>query len=370
MAVRKIRKTWWVDFRFSRGRYRKRSPENSKKGAEAYEVTLRQKLARGESLDDLDKESKEQNFEEFARKWLATYVKNNNKISEATCKKYTLQTHLIPFFGQTPVGKITALQIEEFKAKKINEGLVNKTVNNHLTVLGTCLRTAQEWLELKKIPRIKKLKTPPQKFDFLLPEESELLLANSQGMYREIIFTALKTGLRRGELKGLRWSDVDWINHKLTISHSWCEFKNGLDSPKSNKTRHIPLTDELYEMLNRRKQKSGFIFPNFNNRKLSQEINNACKKSGIREITCHTLRHTFASHLTMAGAPLKAIQELLGHANIQTTMIYAHLAPSSLRETINLLEPKRLSIDFGQQAVNNVDNFLPVAVNKKISNRQ
>ncbi|MGE5184808.1 MAG: tyrosine-type recombinase/integrase [Acidobacteriota bacterium] len=63
-----------------------------------------------------------------------------------------------------------------------------------------------------------------------------------------------------------------------------------------------------------------------------------CRKAGLREIGWHTLRHTFASHLAMRGAPLKAIQELLGHATIQMTMRYAHLAPEVARDAVRLLD--------------------------------
>ncbi len=367
MTVRKIKNSWWVDFWFKHERNREKSPENSKAGAEAYEAVLRHKLARGESLVGPDKKEKEreQLFENFASEWLETYVKTNNKCSEANQKKYTLRTHLIPFFGKTPISKTTTLQIEQYKTKKIDEGLANKTINNHLIVLGTCLRTAQEWLGLEKIPKIKKLKLPPLKIEFLLQEECELLLAHSNGVWREIILMALKTGLRIGELRALSWPDIDWNNNTLNVRHSWCNCEKAPVAPKSNRARQIPLTFELRQMLEQRKQTKGFVFTGergqmFSDQRLNQEISKACKKAGLREITCHTLRHTFASHLAMAGAPLKAIQELMGHANIQITMRYAHLAQSSLRETIGLLEPKRwTSVNFGQQVVN-ADNVFSV----------
>jgi hypothetical protein len=86
MAIRKIRNWWWIDIRHNHTRYRKRSPANSKAGAEAYEATIRQKLARGESLElappDKKQEERKQMFKEFAWKWLETYAKTNNKFSE------------------------------------------------------------------------------------------------------------------------------------------------------------------------------------------------------------------------------------------------------------------------------------------------
>ena len=76
----------------------------------------------------------------------------------------------------------------------------------------------------------------------------------------------------------------------------------------------------------------------------------ACRQSKLKEIGWHTLRHTFASHLAQKNISLKAIQELLGHSNIMTTMRYAHLSPSELQSAIDCLEPK--NNNFGQLAVN------------------
>ncbi len=360
MAIRKINKSWWIDFSHNHIRYRKPSPDNSKAGAEAYEAVLRQKLARGETLNLQDKKRDEceQEFKEFAWKWFETYVKTNNKASSISHSMYTLRAHLIPFFGKLPLNKIETLHIEQYKAMKTKKGLASKTVNNHLTVLSSCLHTAQDWVNLEKLPKIKNLKVPPYDTDFLSPEESEKLLEHAQGMWREIILMALKTGQRRGELQGLNWPDINWNNRTLTVQHSWCNRKKGLVTPKSNKKRHIPLTNELHEVLLQKKLSIGFVFPGengqrFDDKRLNQEIRNACTKAGIRQISCHTLRHTFASHLVMKGAPLKAIQDLLGHADIQTTMRYAHLTPSSLNAAIDLLEPSnRPTENVGHYMVN------------------
>lgn len=200
---------------------------------------------------------------------------------------------------------------------------------------------------------MKPLKEDKPGTDFLSQGDSEKLVANSTGMWQDVIFTVLKTGLRRGELKALKWSNINWDNRILTVSHSWCVYKNGLTTPKGRRERHIPLTDELYKRLLQRRKEAGFVFrsektQSFSNKMLAREIDKACKKAGIKRVTCHDLRHTFASHLAMAGATLKAIQELLGHVKIETTLRYTHLMPSFLRETVDLLEPvKGISQYFG-----------------------
>ena len=104
MAVRKIKNSWWVDFRADYIRYRKRSPENSKAGAEAYEANLRQKLARGERIDKVVQEPEQGRlFRDFAWQWFKEYVETNNKPSEQRNKRHILHASLVPIFGQMPV---------------------------------------------------------------------------------------------------------------------------------------------------------------------------------------------------------------------------------------------------------------------------
>lgn len=347
-------KSWRVDLWFNGQRHRIKGPENSKVGAEAYEAVLRQKLARGESIESAT-EQEDPTFEEFAQKWLDGYAVPNNRPSEQRSKKYVLDGALTPFFGKIPVGRITSYHIEQFKAHMIKErGITNKTIKNYLTVLNTCLKSAYEWLELKGAPpKIKWPKCAPSRMDSLSPDECELLLSQAEGVVHEMILTALRTGMRQGELKGLQWSSINWESQRITVRHSRDDRTKTLVPPKSNRERHIPLDVDVYEALYRRKRKNGYVFLDsdgepFDYHRVGRRLNKVCEKAGMRKIGWHTLRHTFASHLAMRGVPLPTVQELLGHSNITTTMRYAHVAPSSLRTAIDMLNPKRmLEADFG-----------------------
>jgi len=356
MSVRKIRNTWWVDLHFGGARYRKKSPDNSKSGALLFESTLRHKLLIGEPIEKLKEEKKEHPlFEEFAWHWFETYAKSNNKKSEISNKEIALRVHLVPFFGKTRIDKITNIQIEEFKAKKVKTKIVNKTINNLLTILSKCLHTAKDWLEFDRIPQIQKLKVPPQRFDFLTIEESNLLLKHAEGIWRDVFLVLLKTGMRKGELLALTWENINWDRAQIVVSQSMWERE--ITSTKSDRIRYIDMTREVFSCLQERKKPRGFVFTNeqdnhFSMRRINDALEQTCKKAHLRKITVHTLRHTFASHLAMAGAPLQAIQGLLGHSDIQTTMRYAHLSKSIYKDTINLLEPKSVNINFRQHTVN------------------
>lgn len=348
MTVRYFKKSWWVDIGFNHTRYRKRSPENSRAGAVAYEATLRQKLARGEPIDKInDSAQQNQTFEQFALKWFEEYVVPNNKHSEQRAKRYILRSSLIPFFGKLPIEEITTHHVEQYKAHALKEEVSRKTVNNRLAVFSKCMSTAYEWLKLAGTPpKVAWLKCPPPPTNFLSADECTLLLSHAEGVMREMILTALRTGMRHGELAGLQWSSIDWQNRNITVRHSRCARTGRLESPKSNRERHIPMDTDLYETLFKRRQDTGYVFLDdkkpFAAHRLLRELREVRYEAGLRPFTWHTLRHTFASHLAMRGAALHTVQKLLGHSTVATTMRYAHVAPSMLRSAIDLLNPKTL----------------------------
>ncbi|MDX9913672.1 MAG: site-specific integrase [Candidatus Moranbacteria bacterium] len=161
--------------------------------------------------------------------------------------------------------------------------------------------------------------------------------------YKEMVLFALKTGLRFGELIALEWGDIDFKNSLATIQKSIA--RGHLGSPKSNKIRHVPLLGDVSEALSHRSQKNGFVFCREDGKPLGPVLclnwlHRACKRAGFRNIGWHTLRHTFASHLAQNGISIVIIKELLGHADIKTTMRYSHLTSLAIKEAVKTLENK------------------------------
>lgn len=352
-----MKKSWWVDFNFNHRRYRKRSPANTRAGALAYEATLRTRLAKGEPIDEMQVVS-EQTFAEFSGKWLDEYAAANNKPAERKAKAYILSSSLVPFFGKMLLGRITSYEIERYKAWEKQRGLSNKTINNKLAVLRKCLGTASDWDCLAtEPPRIKSLKAVPPQMDYLSRHECETLLGAARGMIFEIILTALRTGMRQGELRGLQWESIDWQNHQIVVRHSLCDYVKELTSTKSNRERIVPLADDIYRLLYARRNPTGYVFTKvdeqpFRGNHLLNCLNRVTKTAGLRKIGWHTLRHTFASHLAMNGVSMRVVQELLGHASLSMTMRYSHVASENLREAVNGLVRGYQISKFGQPAVN------------------
>lgn len=374
MAVLRRRGKWIVDVYTADGRRLRRvSPVQTKRGALAFEKEL---LANGgsstsrpcSSSDDsteapspttspapAEPTSSAPGFSDFAVEWLGTYAVNNNKPSEVVNKESALRVHLIPFFENRPIDTITARDIEAYKAAKLaGEGcprgpIKAKTVNNHLVILGKLLRTAEEWGVLETVPKIRRLKAEEAPFDWLRPEESKKYLAAAEAHYPQwsaMLWLALRTGMRRGELFALRWENADFGNRLITVRHS--AFRGKLGPTKNSKVRQIPISSRLMQVLQAHERDKGrhspFVFPNRDG-KLSRHMDHvnrphhgSLEAAGLRRIKFHELRHTFASQLVTAGRSLAEVQELLGHKSVEQTMRYAHLSPDRMHSAVEALE--------------------------------
>lgn len=342
MSVRRRGDSWMIDVVVWRGGERLRTRKSIRNITKAEAIALereeRRKLEQTRALT-----GKAPLFSEFAREFIETYAIPNNKPSEVQGKRSILRKHLLPFFGEMRLDAIGPYHIEKLKAHLFSQNLAVATVDNTLKIIRRLLKVAIEWGRLATMPTIRKLRIHSQKFDFLTFEEAKQLLAAADPEWRPMILIALRTGLRRGELLGLRWEDIDLVAGRLRVCRALVV--GLLGTPKSGKTREIPLSDEAIAALEGLPSRSaqGFVFTRRSGKLLTEDIvryplERTCRRAGLRRIGWHVLRHTFASHLVMRGVPLTAVQELLGHSNIAMTMRYAHLTADVRRDAVRLLD--------------------------------
>ena len=136
------------------------APVQNKRAAEQYERELRAELVNGSPKVEKEVVEEAPRFEAFARDFLATYAKNNNKPSEVRSKDAILRVHLVPAFGKLRLDAIGPKEVETYKVRKLTEGSSPKSVNNHLTVLRRVLALAVEWGKLRTVPVIRWLRVP------------------------------------------------------------------------------------------------------------------------------------------------------------------------------------------------------------------
>ncbi len=260
-------------------------------------------------------------------------------------KKSILENHLKPAFGKKRLAKIGERDVERFKATQLAKGLSPKTVNNQLTVLRRMFVIAKRWELIESMPGIHWLKSPKPDYDFFDFKEAQRLVDAADGEWAVMIMLGLKAGLRMGELLGLRWEDVDLKAGRLVVKRAVA--RGVVGSTKSGRNREVPLSREAIRVLKSHRHLRGpLVFCSRSGKMLTKgeckwPLWRACKRAQLRRVGWHVLRHTFASHLTMRGVPLKAVQELLGHATIEMTMRYAHLSPDVRRDAVNMLDEHR-----------------------------
>lgn len=283
--------------------------------------------------------------EAFSQEFL-TFSKTNNKPSTVAAKEWMLRVHLLPYFGRMRLDQLGPADVEAYKAKKLDEQLNRKSINNHLTALRKLLNLAVEWERLVRAPKVRgfALKMQPVSEDeFLTFDEAERLVAAASPEWQPMISVALKTGLRVGELLALRWADVDVVAGQLIVRRTLWKGEEGV--PKGGRHRPVPLSDAAVAVLKAHRHLRGpYVFCDEAGARLTHSIvkdvvPQACLRAGLaKRITWHGLRHSFASHLVMRGASLKAVQELLGHESIEMTLRYSHLTPDVRRSAVQLLD--------------------------------
>ena len=148
---------------------------------------------------------------------------------------------------------------------------------------------------------------------------------------KPIIICALQTGMRKGEIFGLKWSNI-------CFDYGFIE----LTETKSGKSRKIPITKTMLEVLNQQPRISEYVFINKDTGKPYVDIKHAfstvLKKANITNFRFHDFRHSVATRLVEKGVPLPVVQEILGHAKITTTMRYAHVVAKQKIEAMDVLD--------------------------------
>ena len=312
--------------------------------------------------------SSELTLAEWTDTWLDLFKKNNVKPRTLEQYESVIRLYLKPNLGDLKLGEITSLQVQAMLNKMHENGLSRRTLELTKVVLRAALNQAKKINLIQALPTDdvvlpKKAKLKPT---VLSEEEQTLLVQELVGNYvgRAIIF-ALYTGLRRGEVLALKWTDFDENENTIEITKTLGRVKTfdttkgkttlSVGSPKTESScRTVPLVNSAIALLKRHKQEQenyksfvgeyyhdqnlifssstgGYIDPGNLNRKLKK----VAKNVGLSNISSHAMRHTFATRGLEAGVSLKAMQEFLGHSSIQITGdIYTHILKKQQKKEI------------------------------------
>jgi integrase len=260
------------------------------------------------------------------------------------------RTRLIPALGDLPIGRIGLDTMTELDAGMVKEGLSASRRRNVLICIRSVLRDAHRAGRLAPLPAFPPL--PKKGTKVLVPlrrEQVEAILAASPPAWRLAFALAAYAGLRAGEVRALRWLDVDLVAPVLVVRLS--RSKGQTSTPKSGHEREVPIAEALAALLNAQGRKAPRELvavtshgEPWKESGLLQAFRRAQKKAGLSGFRYHDLRHFFVTELFRGGAAAPAVQALAGHLHLSTTEKYAHMVQSDLRATIRILDARGNSV--------------------------
>ena len=330
----KDRKVWWVSYTYQGQQVRESTGTPSKKRAE--QLLTKRKAEIFEDRFDIRNTKECPTLAKFAgmEDEPGVYLKHSklNKKPQTYRRDTILIRHLVDFFGSSRLRHIKPQRIEDYKEKRLSEGRTPATVNREVACLKNIFAIAIRDNLVRDNPakQVKLLREDNEVTRVLSKHDERKLLEAAAPHIRAIIVCALETGMRLGEILGLKWENVDLQVGLITVTKT-----------KTGKKRIIPINDRLRQVL-RDRIKRGIAAPVFwlKDGKRLTDIKTgykaALRRAGLteRKYRFHDLRHTFATRKIQKGVDPFTVQELLGHASITTTQRYAHPNLESKRKAV------------------------------------
>ena len=384
-CVRKWRGSWVVDWRDPSG---KRFIETVDGDRDAAERRFAEVVHTGKQPA-----SKRLTFKDYAEQWLETTAKGN--IKDSTYEEYerSLKVHLYPLFESKPLVKITREMVRQMIAAKKKAELSRSTIRNILAPMRGMYNQAIEDGKAHINPAAmmgkhnKQSSVPSdKKINPLNREETQIMLDKAEKdfpHYYPLFLCAPRTGIREGELIGLKGIDLDFINRLIDVQRNISRGKVTL--PKNGKTRKVDmskqLTAVLSDLLSRKRAvalRKEMEKPSGERRDGTAVVNevmedwlfttpkgarldpsNLRKVFGkllidakVRRVRFHDLRHTFATALIEQGEGLTYVKDQCGHSSIKITVdIYGHLVPGGNRQAVDRLD-ERVTVKSDKEAAN------------------
>lgn len=328
MTIYQRGNVWYVDYTFNGKRIRYAVGERNDVERELEKVRYEIK----EGIHQPHKRLIFDNLLKEYQKWEKTHT--GKSFGKRDTSKYK---PLLSFFAGKRIDRITHADAEEYQRLRMDSKLIvhkkrvsNTTVNHEIGLLKRIFNKAVDWnyLKINPLRNVKKLKEPPGRVRYVKPDEWPRLLSECSPVLRNIVIFARHTGMRRGEIFNLQWTDIDWQNKRITVRER-----------KNNTTMIIPINDYVFRMLVRlhKTTTSAFVFPGKDGKRrytLRTAFEAACRRANIKNLRFHDLRHTFGTDLVNSGADISIVKQLMGHKSIMSTMRYVHPSEERMRKVL------------------------------------
>lgn len=348
---------WYVRYKDVDGRRKQRaSHQPTRELARRYLVEVEARVARG-IIGIPEPAPPGPTLSALVERFLAEYTRPRIKdLERYRMHVRTALRRALPILGERDAG---ALGTDDFL--RLRDQLTRRCAANSVRLTLSYLGTVYAWAlrsgVLCRNP-LRGLEAPARRdcIEYLSKDEVRALLATAEEQARSgelaarmrhaFLHIAVHTGLRKGELFGLRWRDLDLERRRLSVERSY------RTTPKGGQTRHLRLPDVCAGILQSwsaacPRTADGLVFPLLDGQRARKprmgkpddmlELPELLAQASCRALArpWHAMRHTFASHYVMAGGNLLALQKILGHADLKMTTVYAHLAPDFLADEMN-----------------------------------
>jgi integrase len=335
--------TWIVEFRL-RGHYVKQAIPEARTRAEAEQAQI--KLKRDIFDDKYNRAAAKRDFAEFVDEVFVPWAKSAKRSWQDDEER---ARPLKEFFAGKQLRDIMPMLIEQFKQQRLKTKTLHKrdrspaTVNRELQVLSKVFSMAYDngLVEMNPMRRVHKLREAPARERYLTEEEERRpfdVLVGRRAHLRPIFVVALQTGMRQGEILGLKWEHVDFDRKTIYVPHT-----------KTGRPRRNPMSRPVEVELRSLRQDASSDEHVFSYARTGLKLTTfrhawegACKQAGISGFRFHDLRHTFATRLRAKGVHEMDIMSLLGHTTLQMTSRYTHAMPQNLRTAVDLLNKEPL----------------------------
>lgn len=334
MSVSKRKNKWYCRFQINGERHHYLCDGAvSKQQAEQIEASLKFKIMQQQNgvIPKADNDIKRVRLKTLRENFLK-YSEINRSVYKQDIGRLNIA---FQFFDENKYADtITISDINKFKGWLLNLNKSKKTINLYLGIFRIMynLAIADELLTKNPFSYKCEFKIEPYKLKYLAEESQPILIKVTPKYFRPIIITALNTGLRRGNILNLKWSDIDFNFRTIEIT------KN-----KGNKHIKLPMNETMYKLLSTIERKSEYIFLNPNTGKkwsdtaFENHWHKYRKKAGLIDFKFHGLRHTVCTRLMKENIPPAIVKEIMTHSDIKTTMQYTHVNSLDVINAISVL---------------------------------
>lgn len=327
MSLFKRGNVWWSYFYIDGVRHQSSTGTSNRRKAEAIEQRLREEV--NDQRLGIVQSDPHMKFGELAARFIASGTVRPHHL-------YHLK-FLLPFFADVLVLRLTKSMAEEFRGRRraVNPRIKDATVNRDLSVLRHILYWSvdEQLFAANPLARLRMARERRTRRQVMSVAEEDLLLQAASEHLRGMIIAALDTGMRRGEITGQRWEDIDFSRKLLSVTRS---------KTPEGEARELPLTKRLYELLLSGRKDSGIVFGYQGEpvRIIKRSWKSALRRAGVRHLRFHDARHTFNTRLMEAGVLQEIRMALMGHSSggSKVHATYTHIELPTKRKAIAQLE--------------------------------